>query len=97
MSPWQSLNVVLDLSLNLKLCDFGLTESMVGPGSLCPDDFASCEIGRQERTHITKKNNGGSPRYMAPEVSESKVWGFCKCLESCRVLLLEKAHWEETS
>ncbi|CAE7934719.1 unnamed protein product [Symbiodinium sp. KB8] len=44
----KSLNVVLDLSLNLKLCDFGLTESM-------------------ERTHITKKNNGGSPRYMAPE------------------------------
>merc|ERR1712032_941491 len=21
-----------------------------------------------ERTHITKKNNGGSPRYMAPEI-----------------------------
>jgi len=49
----KSLNVVLDLSLNLKLCDFGLTESM-------------------ERTHITKKNNGGSPRYMAPELFDSK-------------------------
>lgn len=50
----KSLNVVLDLSLNLKLCDFGLTESM-------------------ERTHITKKNNGGSPRYMAPELFDSKL------------------------
>lgn len=49
----KSLNVVLDLNLNLKLCDFGLTESM-------------------ERTHITKKNNGGSPRYMAPELFDSK-------------------------
>lgn len=49
----KSLNVVLDLNLNVKLCDFGLTESM-------------------ERTHITKKNNGGSPRYMAPELFDSK-------------------------
>merc|ERR1719487_3195089 len=46
-------NVVLDLNLNLKLCDFGLTESM-------------------ERTHITKRNNGGSPRYMAPELFDNK-------------------------
>lgn len=49
----KSLNVVLDLNLNLKLCDFGLTESM-------------------DRTHITKKNNGGSPRYMAPELFDNK-------------------------
>lgn len=49
----KSLNVVLDLTLNLKLCDFGLTESM-------------------DRTHITKKNNGGSPRYMAPELFDNK-------------------------
>mmetsp|Transcript_35644 Transcript_35644/g.70492 ORF Transcript_35644/g.70492 Transcript_35644/m.70492 type:complete len:736 (+) Transcript_35644:70-2277(+) len=48
----KSLNVVLDLRLNLKLCDFGLTQCM-------------------ERTHITKKNNGGSPRYMAPELFDS--------------------------
>lgn len=47
-------NVVLDLNLNLKLCDFGLTESM-------------------ERTHITKRNNGGSPRYMAPELFDCKT------------------------
>lgn len=47
-------NVVLDLNLNIKLCDFGLTESM-------------------ERTHITKKNNGGSPRYMAPELFDCKT------------------------
>merc|ERR1719487_2607196 len=46
-------NVVLDLNLNLKLCDFGLTESM-------------------DRTHITKRNNGGSPRYMAPELFDNK-------------------------
>eukprot|EP00929_Paragymnodinium_shiwhaense_P007556 TRINITY_DN111472_c0_g1_i1.p1 TRINITY_DN111472_c0_g1~~TRINITY_DN111472_c0_g1_i1.p1 ORF type:complete len:810 (-),score=146.24 TRINITY_DN111472_c0_g1_i1:77-2146(-) len=49
----KSLNVVLDLKFNIKLCDFGLTESM-------------------DRTHITKKNNGGSPRYMAPELFDSK-------------------------
>merc|ERR1719456_1423824 len=49
----KSLNVVLDMNLNIKLCDFGLTESM-------------------DRTHITKKNNGGSPRYMAPELFDSK-------------------------
>jgi len=49
----KSLNVVLDMSLNVKICDFGLTESM-------------------ERTHITKKNNGGSPRYMAPELFDDK-------------------------
>lgn len=50
----KSQNVVLDLRLNLKLCDFGLTESM-------------------ERTHITKRNNGGSPRYMAPELFDAKT------------------------
>jgi len=49
----KSLNVVLDMQLNCKLCDFGLTESM-------------------ERTHITKKNNGGSPRYMAPELFDDR-------------------------
>lgn len=49
----KSLNVVLDMSLNIKICDFGLSESM-------------------ERTHITKKNNGGSPRYMAPELFDGK-------------------------
>lgn len=106
----QSLNVVLDLSLNIKLCDFGLTESMV-PGSVCPAEMCrtfaastglnnfeydsgmtgsrsmslwqyhflilfcnsicatSIAPAPQERTHITKKNNGGSPRYMAPEVA----------------------------
>jgi len=50
----KSQNVVLDLSLNVKICDFGLTESM-------------------DRTHITKKNNGGSPRYMAPELFDCKT------------------------
>jgi len=50
----KSLNVVLDLNLNVKICDFGLTESM-------------------ERTHITKSNNGGSPRYMAPELFDAKT------------------------
>mmetsp|Transcript_57612 Transcript_57612/g.135051 ORF Transcript_57612/g.135051 Transcript_57612/m.135051 type:complete len:650 (-) Transcript_57612:25-1974(-) len=69
----KSLNVVLDLSLNIKICDFGLTESM-------------------DRTHITKKNNGGSPRYMAPELFDSKtkitekidVWAMgCIFVEIC--------------
>lgn len=50
----KSLNVVLDLGLNIKICDFGLTEHM-------------------ERTHITKKNNGGSPRYMAPELFDCRT------------------------
>jgi len=69
----KSLNVVLDLSLNIKICDFGLTEPM-------------------ERTHITKKNNGGSPRYMAPELFDNKtkitekidVWAMgCIFIEIC--------------
>ena len=69
----KSLNVVLDLSLNIKICDFGLTESM-------------------DRTHITKKNNGGSPRYMAPELFDCKtkitekidVWAMgCIFVEVC--------------
>merc|ERR1712217_194854 len=43
-------NVVMDMELNAKLCDFGLTQSM-------------------EKTHISKRDNeGGSPRYMAPEL-----------------------------
>lgn len=50
----KSLNVLLDLSLNIKICDFGLTESM-------------------EHTHMAKKNNGGSPRYMAPELFDSET------------------------
>eukprot|EP00747_Dinoflagellata_sp_TGD_P034036 gnl/TRDRNA2_/TRDRNA2_137008_c0_seq1.p1 gnl/TRDRNA2_/TRDRNA2_137008_c0~~gnl/TRDRNA2_/TRDRNA2_137008_c0_seq1.p1 ORF type:complete len:692 (-),score=131.48 gnl/TRDRNA2_/TRDRNA2_137008_c0_seq1:150-2225(-) len=50
----KSQNIVLDLQLNIKLCDFGLTESM-------------------ERTHIPKRNNGGSPRYMAPELFDCKT------------------------
>jgi len=49
----KSLNVVLDYSFNIKICDFGLTEIMEG-------------------THISKKNNGGSPRYMAPELFDKK-------------------------
>jgi serine/threonine protein kinase len=50
----KSLNVVLDMALNCKLCDFGLTQSM-------------------EKTHISRKDNeGGSPRYMAPELFDSK-------------------------
>jgi len=49
----KSLNVVLDMQFNIKICDFGLTEIM-------------------ECTHITKKNNGGSPRYMAPELYDKK-------------------------
>mmetsp|Transcript_19403 Transcript_19403/g.45122 ORF Transcript_19403/g.45122 Transcript_19403/m.45122 type:complete len:630 (+) Transcript_19403:61-1950(+) len=48
----KSQNVVLDLQLNLKLCDFGLTEPM-------------------EDTAVAKQNNGGSPRYMAPELFDS--------------------------
>lgn len=50
----KSLNVIMDYSLNAKLCDFGLTQSM-------------------ENTHISRRDNeGGSPRYMAPEIFDSK-------------------------
>mmetsp|Transcript_4120 Transcript_4120/g.12053 ORF Transcript_4120/g.12053 Transcript_4120/m.12053 type:complete len:271 (-) Transcript_4120:48-860(-) len=50
----KSLNVVLDFSLNAKLCDFGLAQSM-------------------EKTHITRRENEcGSPRYMAPELFDSR-------------------------
>lgn len=50
----KSLNVVLDMALNCKLCDFGLTQTM-------------------DNTHISRKDNeGGSPRYMAPELFDSK-------------------------
>merc|ERR1712226_1006369 len=51
----KSLNVVLDMSLAAKLCDFGLTQSM-------------------EKTHISRRdsNEGGSPRYMAPELFDSR-------------------------
>jgi len=50
----KSLNVVLDMNLGCKLCDFGLTQTM-------------------DNTHISRKDNeGGSPRYMAPELFDSK-------------------------
>lgn len=50
----KSLNAVMDMELNVKLCDFGLTQSM-------------------EKTHISRRENeGGSPRYMAPELFDSK-------------------------
>jgi len=51
----KSMNVILDFALNIKLCDFGLTQSM-------------------EKTHITRRgdNEGGSPRYMAPELFDNK-------------------------
>jgi len=61
------------LNINIKICDFGLTEPM-------------------ERTHITKKNNGGSPRYMAPELFDREtkitekidVWAMgCIFVEIC--------------
>lgn len=49
----KSLNVVLDFALGVKLCDFGLTQTM-------------------ESTHISRRGNeGGSPRYMAPELFDS--------------------------
>eukprot|EP00927_Polykrikos_kofoidii_P013848 TRINITY_DN16020_c0_g2_i1.p1 TRINITY_DN16020_c0_g2~~TRINITY_DN16020_c0_g2_i1.p1 ORF type:complete len:991 (+),score=146.56 TRINITY_DN16020_c0_g2_i1:137-3109(+) len=68
----KSMNVVLDFVLNIKLCDFGLTQSM-------------------EKTHISRRDNeGGSPRYMAPELFDSRgkitekvdVWALgCLALE----------------
>ena len=38
-----------------------------------------------ERTHITKKNNGGSPRYMAPELFDDKSACFKVCSGFCKV------------
>ena len=48
----KSLNVVLDLSFNLKLVDFGLTECL---------------------NNSKARHNGGSPRYMAPELFDKKL------------------------
>eukprot|EP00918_Siedleckia_nematoides_P039377 GHVU01085624.1.p1 GENE.GHVU01085624.1~~GHVU01085624.1.p1 ORF type:complete len:372 (-),score=74.34 GHVU01085624.1:285-1262(-) len=48
----KSLNVVLDEDWRAKICDFGLTLTMAA-----------------DQTHLSLRdgNNGGSPRYMAPE------------------------------
>eukprot|EP00923_Selenidium_pygospionis_P038107 GHVN01066602.1.p1 GENE.GHVN01066602.1~~GHVN01066602.1.p1 ORF type:complete len:2107 (+),score=402.48 GHVN01066602.1:107-6427(+) len=48
----------LDSQWNAKICDFGLTTAM-----------------ETEKTHLSLKegNNGGSPRYMAPECYDSKA------------------------
>lgn len=50
----KSLNVVLDLSFNIKLCDFGLTEYL-------------------DPANSRARHNGGSPRYMAPELFDKKL------------------------
>eukprot|EP00931_Biecheleriopsis_adriatica_P073021 TRINITY_DN47393_c0_g1_i1.p1 TRINITY_DN47393_c0_g1~~TRINITY_DN47393_c0_g1_i1.p1 ORF type:complete len:975 (-),score=242.31 TRINITY_DN47393_c0_g1_i1:38-2962(-) len=70
----KSMNVVMDNDMSVKLCDFGLTQSM-------------------EKTHISRRDNeGGSPRYMAPELFDSKgkitekvdVWALgCLLVEVC--------------
>lgn len=49
----KSLNVVLDLGFNIKLCDFGLTEYI-------------------DKNSTRARHNGGSPRYMAPELFDKK-------------------------
>jgi serine/threonine protein kinase len=52
----KSLNVVLGIPLTAKLCDFGLTQSM-------------------EKTHISRRRGEGeqgSPRYMAPELFDTR-------------------------
>jgi len=50
----KSLNVVLDLGFNIKLCDFGLTEYI-------------------DKNSSRARHNGGSPRYMAPELFDKKM------------------------
>ncbi|CAD7970883.1 unnamed protein product [Amoebophrya sp. A120] len=50
----KSLNVVLDLKFNIKLCDFGLTEYI-------------------DKNNARARHNGGSPRYMAPELFDKKL------------------------
>lgn len=81
----KSLNAVLDFNLNVKLCDFGLTQSM-------------------EKTHISRKDSeGGSPRYMAPELFDCRgkitekvdVWALgCMTIE---ILTGRLPHWECSS
>lgn len=80
----KSANVVLDGELSVKLCDFGLTESM-------------------EKTHLSRREaEGGSPRYMAPEVFDARsrlsekldIWALgCLVLE----ILLSRVPHEECS
>lgn len=50
----KSLNVVLDMKFNIKLCDFGLTEYI-------------------DKNNARARHNGGSPRYMAPELFDKKM------------------------
>lgn len=81
----KSLNAILDFDLNVKLCDFGLTQSM-------------------EKTHISRRDNeGGSPRYMAPELFDCRgkitekvdVWALgCMVLE---IITSKLPHEECTS
>ncbi|CAD7976354.1 unnamed protein product [Amoebophrya sp. A25] len=51
----KSLNVVLDMQFNIKLCDFGLTEYI------------------DKNNARGRGHNGGSPRYMAPELFDKKM------------------------
>lgn len=54
----KSHNLVLDLQLNLKLCDFGLAEPLPS-------------IAAAAARPLCTPSNGGSPRYMAPELFEA--------------------------
>eukprot|EP00435_Cladocopium_sp_Y103_P069746 s104_g33.t2 len=72
----------------LKSQNAGSNEWRCSEPSIC--DFGLTES--MDRTHITKKNNGGSPRYMAPELFDCKtkitekidVWAMgCIFVEVC--------------
>ena len=73
----KSLNILLSESFDAKICDFGLTKIIDNHNrsSMFPDDDEDGDREFLDKTHLSidmAKNeevgNGGSPRYMAPEL-----------------------------
>ena len=106
--PRQSLNVVLDLSLNLKLCDFGLTESMVGcPGfrkrktRFCLKANVIVSVWRRERTSPRRTMAGHLDTWLRRLISvrhkcfQLAVAGFWRANRQTKVRSISSSitHW----
>lgn len=73
----KSLNILLSESFDAKICDFGLTKIIDNhnKSALFPDDDEDGDREFLDKTHLSidmarneEVGNGGSPRYMAPEL-----------------------------